>query len=556
MPKTPSRHRRGAPVPPFRHPPAALVERPSSTSLLDRLLDTPQLARVVRQLPADVLHRVVQHCGLEACGELLILATPRQLTAVCDLDLWRARQPGLDEAFDAERFGLWLEVLVECGASAAAHTVAQMDPDLVVFGMAQHVRVSDQAAGIPIGDDGPSCGVADYLVAARRTDAWDAVITLLSALESKHSAFFHRVMRGCRALSDSAPEIDGLDDLLERPEQAMFDLAVGREQRRDAQGYITPVQAAAFLQMARTLDLRQPAPPPPNPLVRAYFQAMPPEGDPAGMADASASVNDDPVPDDIAGEVSAVADVLRDAGVLPDTKRPLLTGSQAPVSRVPLLDAQLLRLQEVAESTSAMRHAELAYLVNTLMAGCALQRRPFELPEATEAVAAVCNLGLEHWPPQWCSTKPDDPSTATPRDLLVHHDLVTVFQVGWAVLYREVCMFTAGRLLAAVDALRSIETAAQEDLDLLYVEMSRQWRAGTPWRATDRLEVIQMLDLPAWAALAGLIAELPVLHAGVGASVTRGVRSVDPAKFAFISQGDDLAAVHAFAAALPETLRT
>ena len=117
---------------------------------------------------------------------------------------------------------------------------------------------------------------------------------------------------------------------------------------------------------------------------------------------------------------------------------------------------------------------------------------------------------------------------------------MTVFQVGWAVLYREVCMFTAGRLLAAVDALRSIETAAQEDLDPLYVEMSRQWRAGTPWRAADRLEVIQMLDLPAWAALAGLIAELPVLHAGVGASVTRGVRSVDPAKFAFISQGDDL----------------
>ena len=136
--------------------PAALIERPSSTSLLDRLLDTPQLARVVPQLPADVLHRVVQHCGLEACGELLVLATPRQLTAVCNLDLWGARRPGLEEAFDAERFGLWLEVLVECGVSVAAHTVAQMDPDLVVFGMAQHVRVSDQAAGIPVGDDGPS----------------------------------------------------------------------------------------------------------------------------------------------------------------------------------------------------------------------------------------------------------------------------------------------------------------------------------------------------------------------------------------------------------------
>ena len=112
------------------------------------------------------------------------------------------------------------------------------------------------------------------------------------------------------------------------------------------------------------------------------------------MADASASVNDDPVPDDIAGEVSAVADVLRDAGVLPDTKRPLLTGSQAPVSRVPLLDAQLLRLQEVAESTSAMRHAELAYLVNTLMAGCA---PPAASVRAHRSVRG-CRRGLQSGP--------------------------------------------------------------------------------------------------------------------------------------------------------------
>jgi hypothetical protein len=193
------------------------------------------------------------------------------------------------------------------------------------------------------------------------------------------------------------------------------------------------------------------------------------------------------------------------------------------------------------------------------MAGCALQRRPFELTEASEAVAAVCNLGLEHWPGHWSSTttaRVDDRSPATlPDDLLVHHDLVTVFQVGWAVLYREVCMFTAGRLLAAIDELRSIQTAAQEDLDALHVELSRQWRAGTPWRAADGLEVIQMLDLPAWAALSSLIAELPVLHAGVGASMTRGVRSVDPSAFSFISQRDDLAAVHGFAAVLLRTLR-
>ena len=112
----------------------------------------------------------------------------------------------------------------------------------------------------------------------------------MSALESEHPEFFHRVMRGCRALSDSAPEIDGLDDLLERPEQAIFDLALGREQRRDAQGYITPVQAGS-------VPADGPHPRPAAACAAATESAgagvLPgdaSEGDPAGMADASASV--------------------------------------------------------------------------------------------------------------------------------------------------------------------------------------------------------------------------------------------------------------------------
>ena len=71
-----------------------------------------------------MLHRVIQRCGLEDCGELVALATPDQLAAVFDLDLWRAGRPGLDEQFDADRFGLWLEVLMESGASVAAQTLA------------------------------------------------------------------------------------------------------------------------------------------------------------------------------------------------------------------------------------------------------------------------------------------------------------------------------------------------------------------------------------------------------------------------------------------------
>ena len=49
--------------------------------LLDRILDTPHLAHVVPRLQPEVLHRVIQSCGLEDCGELVALATPGQLAA-------------------------------------------------------------------------------------------------------------------------------------------------------------------------------------------------------------------------------------------------------------------------------------------------------------------------------------------------------------------------------------------------------------------------------------------------------------------------------------------
>ena len=96
-----------------------------------------------------MLHRVVQAVGLEDCGDLLTLATPEQLTGVFDLDLWRANRPGLDEQFDADRFGVWLEMLVESGA-AVAEIVAKMDASLVTAAIARHARVFDIAAVSPL----------------------------------------------------------------------------------------------------------------------------------------------------------------------------------------------------------------------------------------------------------------------------------------------------------------------------------------------------------------------------------------------------------------------
>ena len=110
---------------------------------LARLLESPFLARVVPHLPPETLHQLIRYSGLDACGELVTSATPAQLTSLLDLDLWRHARPGRNEQFDVERFGEWLEVLVDTGHSVAARTVAALDRDLVVAGLSRYVRVFD-----------------------------------------------------------------------------------------------------------------------------------------------------------------------------------------------------------------------------------------------------------------------------------------------------------------------------------------------------------------------------------------------------------------------------
>ena len=239
---------------------------------LARLLDTPFLARVVPHLAPETLHQLIQHRGLDACVEVVTSATPAQLTSLLDLDLWRHAQPGRpgsDVEFDVDRFGEWLDVLVDTGDSVAARTVAAIDKDLVIVGLSRYLRVFDPGTFEPTesSDDEPidrnekmnsetsgdvlECEVGGYLVRARRTDTWDAIVTLLITLDIEHNHYFHAVMQGCRRLSNSRPEIDGLDDLLMAPEQHLQDVAIEREQRRSRHGYATPGDARAFLQMAR-----------------------------------------------------------------------------------------------------------------------------------------------------------------------------------------------------------------------------------------------------------------------------------------------------------------
>jgi hypothetical protein len=233
-----------------------------SRSLLARLLKTPDLARVVPRLPPDVLHRVIQVTGLEDAAELVALATPAQLSKVLDVDVWQARG-GTKEQFDVDRFGLWLEVLMQSGAAVAAEKLIGLDIELVVAGISRHAAVFDPAAvssyttldgeHVPsrVSDRAPTAEVGGYAFEARRQTAWETLLELLAFLHADHAEYFERLMHGCVRVSSGPREADGFHSLLDDSEQDLFDLARAREERRERQGYVTPAEARAFLQAAQ-----------------------------------------------------------------------------------------------------------------------------------------------------------------------------------------------------------------------------------------------------------------------------------------------------------------
>src|SRR5262249_39164308 len=119
-----------------------------------------------------------------------------------------------------------------------------------------------------------SCELGGYLLEATRSDAWDTIVDLLAALDSNHPDYFHRLMRGCRQLSNEGFELDELHDLLATRPKDLFAFAPVGEPRREQRGFFSPAQARAFLHDARRVQLKPLPPPTSNPIARAFFRGI------------------------------------------------------------------------------------------------------------------------------------------------------------------------------------------------------------------------------------------------------------------------------------------
>jgi uncharacterized protein DUF6178 len=527
-------------------------DRRDTSDQLARLLNTPHLAEIVPRLAPEVIHHLIQGRGLEACASLIAASTPQQLASVLDLDLWQT-SPSHDDQFDERRFGAWLEALMNEGEAIAVRVIGAMEPDLAATGLSRYVRVFDPGVfepTAPSDDESPDidvgrsasleCEVGGYVVRARTSQAWDAIVGLLVTLADDQPDVFHRLMQGCRRVSNSTPEIDGLDELLLEPEQLLHNASIEREQRRTQAGYLTAGDARAFLQMARQRrSSGSDSVPSVNGIAAAYFRAL--DADIAASAQSlrrNEARERSATDAEVARSIDAILDLLTESGITSTQPRALLGPAGGHVSRVMPLEPLLEYVHDGNDEAYFARNREFAFLANALVGGCSVYSRPLTVQEAWNAVAGVCNIGLELY------------STTLPQDFLVDHDVLSAFEAGWRLLHNDVSMFVGRRLIAILQELQTIDSPAQEDLYRLGRNLERNCDARTPWLSQDALEPLAIMDMPAWSSLCGLLSECPVLPAAMIAILDKHVGSVSATDFECFTTRNQIRLVHEFAAKL------
>jgi hypothetical protein len=370
--------------------------RPSSTQLLARVLDTPELARELQELPAGALAKLVAEVGLEDAGELVALATTEQLAELFDEDLWNNRRPGEAERFDDARFALWLEALLEAGDALVAERLSALSEDLLLLAFSRRVLVlplEHLRAELEPDDDAADAAEKalsdclseefdEFLVVARRPDGWDALLAALLALDRDHHDLLTRLFEQIAATSSSYIDAaGGLPAALGAEEMLESDALAERDDRRAAQGYVAPRDAAAFLKLARGPG-ETPATEH-DPLTRAYFRDL--ERTRAAARPARTVRDRKPL---------ALAALLRDAGVVGAPAPPLLASAGAE-SREPAFASAMRLLREREPRLFAERSEQLAYLANVLIAGALFENRRVRPIEAVRVAIAICSRGLE-----------------------------------------------------------------------------------------------------------------------------------------------------------------
>jgi len=507
---------------------AIRLDQPTSRQLLARVLDEPSLVATVQALEPRSLGKLIRHIGLEDCGEIVSLATTEQIKQVFDEDLWKSERPGKDEAFDADRFALWLEVMLEAGEDFVAQKLVDLPEELVTLAFYKHflvikidaVAVEEDREGDYLTDKAiESClyqEMGDYHLISRQQEGWDTIVAILLALDKHDRAFLERVLEHCFAMSSEyIEENGGLYDVLTSDELLESDLAADREDRRAREGFIAPSAATSFLNLGRIIAPKEVLADKRDPVTRAYFRELAP---PTRTLVAKA-----PRALPASAGASALEQLVNtlDQDELPRDPRSHFLLEAKPGRGTTAADAlfkqSLLALAAAAPKLHSERMAELAYLCNVLVAACEIDGRSFRPFEAVVAVAAVCNLGLEHLVKAEAGAEAGGLEEHA-HALLEREGADKIFRVGWRILHCQIAMATCEAVARAFTARahRAKNANARVTMERGAKFVRLKFETEKPWLARSRLVDLDV-DPETLTALDALLGECPYLVGPVAA---------------------------------------
>jgi hypothetical protein len=396
---------------------------PSSSALLMRILERPELVSAVQDLPAPVLGKLIDRIGLEDAGEIVALASTEQLERMFDDDLWKAGRPGDDESFRPERFALWINIMREGGEDFLIKRLMALPQDLLVLAVHRLVHVIDIDE---LGEhfDGPSEELdqveraldssdheewEEFRLVARDPMSWDDIWSALMALDRDHYDRLRAILEQCCAMTtEYISGNGGLWNVLTSEEMLESDVAAGREDRRAEEGFVSPADARSFLEIARRnseLEAR-------DPITRAYFRNLQPTAASAPRAKPAAATGSGQSLAASSGDVAELMALLADAQVVSAAdQQPLAAltsgakksskakakskSKSEPERTAPLFEEAMADLREAQPPRFFERVEELGYLINVLVAGGAHEGRRPRPVEALETVLRACEAGLK-----------------------------------------------------------------------------------------------------------------------------------------------------------------
>ena len=503
-----------------------------SGELLNHILGREELPAVIQRLDVGVLTKLIRHVGLEDSAEIVSLATTEQLKGVLDEDLWHSEGPGLDETFDPERFGLWLEILLESGSDFAVRKVRALDEDLLTLGLCRLVWVVDlHNPSRRLNDERqPGSGHAleeildgalhqafgHYVSVSKDESSWDSVCTLMAALNELDYDMLIRLLDRCSWISGECMDDNGdLYHVLTAGETLEEDVSSERKERRENKGFVTPMSATVFLNQARSTPLTEIiAAETMDPVSSAYFRAMEAETAPdlgsrkvEGLWENGASEACNP-------KVLRLTQTLRKAVAPQAFQQEMLAYDGAAPRNHPLpLAGAMDSINRTDPDLFSRRMKEISYLSNTLISGCAYKGRTFQPKEAAEAAISVCNLGGEYLLESHVGPK-EDPSVDPWTAILKVRHLVKLFQVGWKILFDGVVAHTAKELLEFLrhqkNEMPNSEQAYEMAKGIILLRFCIS--SGRPWEFKDQMDDLPpYLDDEAVAAIGDLLQAYPTL---------------------------------------------